>query len=323
MISLVAKILNLFALLIQKSLLLASFVGKLIVASVAGVSNAVYSIFEYVILFLEIVYEDNIRIFTEEIPHFVNDILVIITNHLQSLYKGILLLYSDSTLGLGIVISSFKTVINAAVHVLCNVIILIKGAFVLSGNTIWLILTFLPIHLPEILQASAKFVGNIIFDIVVDAYLALLKFTNFLTDVPLQSLVGIAAAIILGRLCIHFRVTIVTWLTETYWLSVRKILYLYYAVYNYIMDSEVRVITHMANGQDISEQEVNLIANEVDDGSNADTLCIICQERQKCVLTLPCRHVCLCAECCRRLYRYQRTCPICRTFIYHSVTVYL
>lgn len=51
--------------------------------------------------------------------------------------------------------------------------------------------------------------------------------------------------------------------------------------------------------------------------------CVVCRERVKSVLTLPCRHVCLCRECCDTIFNYQRRCPICRTFIYHTVNIYM
>uniref|UniRef100_S4PRQ8 RING finger protein 26 n=1 Tax=Pararge aegeria TaxID=116150 RepID=S4PRQ8_9NEOP len=109
---------------------------------------------------------------------------------------------------------------------------------------------------------------------------------------------------------------------DFYWILVRKFLYFYYAIYNYFTNSEVRLITQMVGEQQVNFRNVEShTANDNDD--SVDALCVICQERQKCVLTLPCRHVCLCTECCMRLYGYQRTCPICRTFIYHSVTIYL
>ncbi|KAM3964295.1 uncharacterized protein ACR2FA_001787 [Aphomia sociella] len=212
------------------------------------------------------------------------------------------------------------TVIVVVTEIIC----LLKNGIILLGNTLWLILTFIPVHLPQLLRAGFKSVNDYIVDIIVDAYMSLLNITNFLTDVPLESFIGIISAIIIVRLSIHFRETIQTLTTEFYWCFVRKLMYFYYTLYNYFTDSEVRVITHMASGQNITSREVDFSDNDVDDSNNpADALCVICQERQKCVLTLPCRHVCLCTECCRRLYGYQRTCPICRTFIYHSVTVYL
>ncbi|KAM7350953.1 uncharacterized protein ACRADG_003938 isoform 1-T2 [Cochliomyia hominivorax] len=53
--------------------------------------------------------------------------------------------------------------------------------------------------------------------------------------------------------------------------------------------------------------------------------CVICRDRQKCVLLLPCRHLCLCEECADYMFfsSQRQNCPLCRTFIDHSMSVYI
>ncbi|KAL4219413.1 Ring finger protein 26 [Mactra antiquata] len=55
--------------------------------------------------------------------------------------------------------------------------------------------------------------------------------------------------------------------------------------------------------------------------------CVVCQDRNKSVLILPCRHMCLCLECgnhiARSRAREQRKCPLCRTRINTIMNVYL
>lgn len=324
MISYVAKVINLIAITIQNVFLIASFTGKIIVAVATTISSLIVDAIRYVFLFIQITYEDNISIFTEDIPNFVDNVIYTVGDQLSYLQRGVMFIFQTLTRRISLTVNSVKNLITAVFVVFGEVIFLFKNGIILLGDTLWLIITFIPVHLPQLLKAGFMSLHNIIRSYVVDMYMNLLTITNFLTDVPLESFIGIISAIIIVRLIIHFRETIQTQIVEFYWFFVRKFMYFYYTLYNYFTDSEVRVITHMATGQDITSREVNFSENDVDDTNNpADALCVICQERQKCVLTLPCRHVCLCTECCRRLYGYQRTCPICRTFIYHSVTVYL
>lgn len=57
---------------------------------------------------------------------------------------------------------------------------------------------------------------------------------------------------------------------------------------------------------------------------NRDTVCVICTDRPKRVLLLPCRHLCLCVGCAERLlfeYR-QQGCPLCRFPVERSMHVF-
>lgn len=323
MISLVAKVINLFALTIQSVFHVAWLIGKVIVAVLTRISSAILNIIENVIVFFQIVYEDNVSIFTEELPNMINDISNTVTEQFVYVQHGILFVYQEISYKIIAISGSIKWLVDSVFIIIFEVVLLFKNGTIFIGDTIWFILTFLPVHLPCLIKVIFRNVMEIAVNGVVDAYMALLKVTNFLTDVPLQSFIGITSAIIIVRLCIHFRETIQSQAVELYWSLIRKMWYYYYAFYNYFIDVEVREITRMSGGDDIGSREDIQSSVVVDDGTGADALCVICQERQKCVLTLPCRHVCLCTECCMRLYGYQRTCPICRTFIYHSVTVYL
>jgi len=49
-------------------------------------------------------------------------------------------------------------------------------------------------------------------------------------------------------------------------------------------------------------------------------LCVICQERDKCVVLLPCRHLCLCEDC--STHDGLLLCPLCRQPIAHKIGVY-
>ncbi|CAG9578871.1 unnamed protein product [Danaus chrysippus] len=322
MIVYLAQVVNLIASLIQNFIVLTSAVGQVIVVLITNISSIIIKSIGSVLLFFQIIYEDNKNIFTEQLPNMANEMFDAIYGQSSHLQNILLSSYEELIFKLSTILSSIKWTFGAVFIVCRDVLLILKKTLIFFGDTLWLLLTFVPVHLPLILKTFIVYVKDLVVSNVIDGYMELLRVTNFLSDVPLESFMGLITAIIITRSCIHFRSTIQYQITNVYWITLRKIMYLYYSIYNYFTDPEGRIISQLVGGQPIVSRDINVLDNP-DDPNGADALCVICQERQKCVLTLPCRHVCLCTECCMRLYDYQRTCPVCRTFIYHSVTVYL
>lgn len=49
-----------------------------------------------------------------------------------------------------------------------------------------------------------------------------------------------------------------------------------------------------------------------------DQLCVVCMEREKRVVLLPCKHCCMCKECTDQIVAHgcdQAQCPVCRQLI--------
>lgn len=66
---------------------------------------------------------------------------------------------------------------------------------------------------------------------------------------------------------------------------------------------------------------------KVIDDEKERRMCVVCQDRSKSVLILPCRHMCLCVECgnqiARSRSRERRKCPLCRSKINTIMNVYI
>lgn len=62
-----------------------------------------------------------------------------------------------------------------------------------------------------------------------------------------------------------------------------------------------------------------LIKNQIE-GQKEQRLCVICCEKEKSVVLLPCRHLCLCDSC--SLHAGLDMCPLCRECIVHKISVF-
>ena len=50
----------------------------------------------------------------------------------------------------------------------------------------------------------------------------------------------------------------------------------------------------------------------------AQRLCVVCQENEKRVLLLPCKHQCLCDNCSKKV----KICPLCRVHIKQKISAF-
>jgi RING finger protein 26 len=62
-----------------------------------------------------------------------------------------------------------------------------------------------------------------------------------------------------------------------------------------------------------------MIRNQIE-SSKEQRLCVICQEKEKGVVLLPCRHMCLCDACAK--HDELKQCPLCREKILHKISVF-
>ncbi|XP_045533242.1 uncharacterized protein LOC123720602 [Pieris brassicae] len=321
MIILLTQAFNFLATVLQQVLYLASFVGQLIVITLSSLINFIFRSLKSALVFFQIVYEDNVFIFTEELPNYLSLYFETVCVQYLHIKSGLWLLSSEIIFKITSLLTSISTLIDTLLLIFFEIFMTLKKTLLLLGDALWILITFIPFHLPYLLRVLVNYIKEFIITLIIDMYKSLLKFTNFLSDVPFESFIGIMTAIALIRFYIMFQVEIHLEIWNIYFAIVRKLWYFYYSVYNYFIDTNVAIIARIANGEQIMTRDIP--PEDVEEINPADALCVICQERQKCVLILPCKHVCLCRECCLRLYGYQRTCPICRTFIYHSVTIYL
>jgi len=91
---------------------------------------------------------------------------------------------------------------------------------------------------------------------------------------------------------------------------------------NYEMLKE-RAKSRRRGGRRASEDSVEeQLLREVE-REREDKLCCVCQDMEKCIMMLPCRHLCICARCQELLRVRTNTCPICRKPVKQMIKAYL
>ncbi|XP_017033038.1 uncharacterized protein [Drosophila kikkawai] len=72
------------------------------------------------------------------------------------------------------------------------------------------------------------------------------------------------------------------------------------------------------------QQLTRFIENVRNEPVNAGGVCVICMERSRSIVIMPCRHLCLCKQCSQQLrLRFENRCPVCRNDILSFLPVYL
>lgn len=78
-----------------------------------------------------------------------------------------------------------------------------------------------------------------------------------------------------------------------------------------------------SGNDDEDDEDVEEMLFEQVEREREDKLCVICQDKEKCMMILPCRHLCICQDCQNPLQSRNLHCPICRKKVNQIVKVYL
>lgn len=207
----------------------------------------------------------------------------------------------------------------------------LKKIVIIVGDSCWLLVTLLP----NILLFLAKFVILLVrkcletiksfaSELIEDIWTVLYKSAMFCVDVPLQSFLG---CILIGVLVYyrHKSLDVAQQIVRTAlrplrhlvlssatsgWATI-KVNCRQYAgrCYRSVTTSKAKEKPHWSNKKTTAPNDKNL--------------CVICQDRDKCVVLLPCRHLCICDICANKLIRLnQYECPLCRVPLGTHINVY-
>lgn len=257
---------------------------------------------------LQVVFED-FWVFFEDLSQHVSLAVAGIHSLCTSLLDSILLVLhtvKDVVFGL---FSGVSGAFDALFDFFCSIynaiallLILLKNFVVLLGGGIWFAVTFVPlllIYLCGTITSYMRLLAQETFDFAERVFYetpnALYNLYCFVSDVPIESLAGLLVGVCIVYIIITFHIFL----------------------YQLITRSVLRIIPANFTGFWTS-----LFSNEGKANIDTDSFCIVCREHYKCVLLLPCKHLCLCQMCHATLKNYNRSCPICRKNIQRTMKIY-
>ncbi|ENN73548.1 uncharacterized protein LOC109541831 [Dendroctonus ponderosae] len=275
--------------------------------------NVCSILWECFLIFLQ----DNVQILHQGFI-FLSDSLDVVLKVIGSLCCKLYILYHSVTTLTVSVCSAVISGITATIAGVGYVIVFVKKLFILFGSGVWFLITLLPLMIVYICKLVSAFIQQLVQETramfhsgLSASKLAIKDGVNFIVDVPIQSAIGIAVGLSLLYV-----------LSQCYRLLARKI------TRNVRELRRWRQRPRASVAEPLRAPQVAPLPSPKSRQSNFDLeadskVCVICQERNKCVLLLPCRHVCLCTLCTRELKSYGNICPICRSTINRTMKIYV
>lgn len=221
-------------------------------------------------------------------------------------------------------IASLSGILNGIKHIF----IYIKHVIILFGDGIWFIIVFIP--------KSLLYLGSLTFSYIINSFSHLCKnmYSNvklvyklvsnslyncyyFITDVPLESAIGLIIGLCFLYIFIQFYDVIFTYLRQTLFAFLINTRLEFNRAKTAIRDVLTRCTFKQRFRQILRPKPSTSI-----DETKIDTLCIVCQDNTRNVVFIPCKHLCLCHDCSPRLMQGSRKCPLCRRRIHSSMKVY-
>lgn len=246
---------------------------------------------------------------SQHISHFSTFILFVSKSVIFQIIRllEIIIYIKDKTLLLvTTILDNINNTILFVINFFCYICVAVKQFFILLGGGSWFAFMFIPNLIYYSLITVCQFLQECITKSI-NSCNYLLKFAqnlitnlfNFVTEVPIEAALGLLLLICFINIFVHF----------------------YDVLFGYIRD-KLRILTHFF---------INLYSKHRGENFEYDTkmtsediVCVICQDNLRCILMLPCKHLCLCNGCAKRITGLRRSqCPICRKPIAQTLRVYV
>lgn len=327
-------------------------VGRSIGYTLLCIGNALFETLNYISHCAEFVY-DELRIFVQEVEEDEY-------THIAKIFHNRLINVVGEVIGgAQSVIAFFVWTFDASTAFAQNIVnrctewfawgaVATRSGCVLMGNSSWMlimlvpnIIWFLAKKIIQMLNGLLCGIASIAVATVSSSKNAAHATADYFTEFPLQSLVGLFAIFLVIKYkhktlgLVRFVRSRITMLVMYVLRKIGNVFLSFFVGLRFIYGilSSVLELRHRRRQNENSlNEDIHRNSTENADGINCSpmnksagnsNLCVICQDRPKSILLLPCRHLCLCRNCIYHLRAYRSICPLCRENFRETIQVYV
>lgn len=311
-------------------------IGQFILTALHSILLNLWYLAEKLFLFLSISYEDFIVFshdFYQRINYLVGLLIYLVEYGLLTIYALLDRVFNIQRLFLLLI----KTLYNGIEYGLLgtfekvkNIFIILKQILILFGDGVWFVIIYLPKSVASLgplcwnyFTTVAIKTNNLLKSIIKNALGSAFEFYNFITDVPWEAFIGLMIAICFLLIFLQFYNTLVGYARSKLSLIVNAFKERYNSVKMqlYLIYLRARRTDSLKASFKLSQTKPTTSYNSTD--WNDSRLCVICQDRDKCIVVLPCKHLCICDVCIDRQIMFNKSCPICRERIRRTMKIYV
>lgn len=327
MVGILVKIFLLISNILYYILYISFSTGKLIILALTGILQCVRYLYSLTSTLLTILGED-FTIFAMDIEHGILCELKYALDWMQKLigtaisvlnvFKQV---FHTGTLLLEIPTVFYKGVSPVFIFI-SNIFAGIKKIIIHAGYKVNFILSLVPRALLNVIFMIINS-AQVLFIQLIKALTDVLNIINFILCEVILYIVNFPTKIILGLLIVICISCVLFSAVSYYDFLEAKVLQLLDCCYHKLTLCLQKIKLVFKYILPTRRQTQNVVPTVSVNVTGKEFYCIICDERQKCVLFLPCKHVCTCFECSELNLLYGRKCPLCRTIIQKKLKIFL
>lgn len=322
--------------------------GKFIATTGGTIYNIVYRLVTSTCSLSQIIYEDALY-FWSDVSNFVVGVGTTANegfkNMIDSVVEGCYVagvgtasILTEGGFKVGTVVDKLKLIIGL-------ILLKLKTLIVLIGGGVWFLVTLIPnflmtlfdyvllgaICILDSLKRIAIFLARKAVDLALSVW-------NYFVDVPLNCLIGLVILYIAYRKRARLRILLIQ--SSQAFLSISRTCFNIFRSYRIrarrgqveiprevspppLLAEHHQLVTPSASSGPSPRKPIKQRSSNGSGSPTSLQTCVVCLERKKSVLVMPCKHLCLCKTCSDQLLQYQNHCPMCRKDIAELISVYV